>query len=76
MIPAKKDMLKNEEPRKGFFFNLNKIREISIIPNAIKDNFKEGERKKKIPVTYKIGQIIILNIVPIVPKEEKFGIFP
>ena len=75
-MPAKKDMLKNEDPRKGTFFNLNKIKEINNIPNAIRDNFKEGEKKKKIPLTYKIGQIIILKIVPIVPKEEKFGIFP
>ena len=76
MIPAKKDIPKNEEPRKGSFFNLNKIKELSIIPNAIKDNCKEGDKKKKIPLTYKIGQIIILNIVPKVPKEEKLGIYP
>ena len=48
-------MLKNEEPRKKDFFNLNNINEISIIPKAIKDNFIEGEKIKKIPVTYNIG---------------------
>ena len=70
VIPAKKDILMNEEPRKGNFFNLNKIKEMRIIPKAINVNFKEGEKNKKMPLTYNIGQIIILKIVPKVPKEE------
>ena len=70
MIPAKKDILMNEELRKGNFFNLNKIKEMRIIPKAINVNFKEGEKKRKCHLHIILAKSIILKIVPKVPKEE------